>query len=407
MVVLLLCIVLGWFASPLSAQVTIDKAVFQTDCRLSPDQRGDLRLQVNSLSFFRDNEFSTPTLDGYTLPGFWLQPSLQYQPLDKLRLEAGLHLLRYWGADRYPNMAYQDIAYWSGRKQKGVHLLPFFRVQAALSDQVTIVLGDLYGGANHQLIEPLYAPELNLTADPEAGLQLLYEGRRYEMDLWVNWQSFIFRTDTHQEAFTVGLSSRVKLNDETNPIHYYIPVQAMIQHRGGEIDTIQTQSVQTLMNGSIGFGLRWQFDHPLFHQLDASVHALGYYQQAGELWPFDQGAAGYVSASLQLGSGFQVKGSYCYGQKFISLYGYPLYGCVSTKQSGTTFDAIKTGYLGVEYCRPLAPGYAIGINMDLFLEGNRKATDATQTVTHIGRSSCFSAGIYLRIQPSFLLKKFQ
>ena len=86
MVVLLLCIVLGWFASPLSAQVTIDKAVFQTDRRLSPDQRGDLRLQVNSLSFFRDNEFSTPTREGYTLPLGWLEPSRRTEPVDKMRL---------------------------------------------------------------------------------------------------------------------------------------------------------------------------------------------------------------------------------------------------------------------------------------------------------------------------------
>ena len=90
----------------------------------------------------------------------------------------------------------------------------------ALSDHVNIVLGDIYGGANHNLIEPLYNPELNLTADPEAGLQLLYDSRRFDLDVWVNWESFIFREDTHQEAFTVGLSGRYKLNDPDARFHF-------------------------------------------------------------------------------------------------------------------------------------------------------------------------------------------
>lgn len=74
----------------------------------------------------------------------------------------------------------------------------------ALSDHVNIVLGNIYGASNHNLIEPLYNPELNLTCDPEAGLQLLYDSKAFDLDVWVNWQSFIFREDVHQEAFTVG-----------------------------------------------------------------------------------------------------------------------------------------------------------------------------------------------------------
>lgn len=98
-------------------------------------------------------------------------------------------------------MAYQDIAHWKGDQyQKGFHALPWFRAQVALSDHVNIVLGDLYGAANHNLIEPLYNPELNMVADPEMGLQLLYNSRRFDLDVWVNWESFIFREDIHQEA---------------------------------------------------------------------------------------------------------------------------------------------------------------------------------------------------------------
>ena len=39
------------------------------------------------------------------------------------------------------------------------------------------------------------------------GLQIRYEGQRTRLDTWVDWQSFIFRGDKHQEAFVFGLST--------------------------------------------------------------------------------------------------------------------------------------------------------------------------------------------------------
>ena len=77
---------------------------------------------------------------------------------------------------------------------------------------VDLILGNIYGGSNHGLIAPLYNPELNLTADPETGFQVLAGAPWIDLDAWIDWQSFIFRDDTHQEAFTVGLSTRFKLN---------------------------------------------------------------------------------------------------------------------------------------------------------------------------------------------------
>lgn len=164
----------------------------------------------------------------------------------------------------------------------------------ALSDHVNIVLGNIYGASNHNLIEPLYNPELNLTCDPEAGLQLLYDSKAFDLDVWVNWQSFIFREDVHQEAFTVGISSRLKYNDPASRFHFYTPVQGLVQHRGGEIDTIFNNSVQTLMNGAIGVGGVWNTGHRIFKNLNVELDATGYYQQAGEIWPFDSGYGLYA-----------------------------------------------------------------------------------------------------------------
>ena len=329
----------------------IPERVFKSDHRIDPDKKGQLSVELDNISFFKDNEYSGSIMKGYSLPGLWVQPKVVFYPLSNIKLEVGAHMLRYWGATKYPSLAYQDIAAWKGNQyQHGFHVLPFFRAQMALSDHVNIVLGDIYGGANHNLIEPLYNPELNLTADPEAGLQLLYDSRRFDLDVWVNWESFIFHGDTHQEAFTVGLSARYKLNDPESRFHFYMPLQGLAQHRGGEIDTIYTNSVQTLMNGAVGAGAVWNTGNPIVKNVNLEFDVAGYYQQAGDLWPYGSGSGFYVRASADIYD-FRVKTSYWNSNKFISMFGSPFYGAMSTATEGVRFDGQNLVYLGLEYSR--------------------------------------------------------
>ena len=389
----------------ISAQ--IPERVFKSDPRIDPDKKGQLSVELDNISFFKDNEYSGSIMKGYSLPGLWVQPKVVFYPLSNIKLEVGAHMLRYWGATKYPSLAYQDIAAWKGNQyQHGFHVLPFFRAQMALSDHVNIVLGDIYGGANHNLIEPLYNPELNLTADPEAGLQLLYDSRRFDLDVWVNWESFIFHGDTHQEAFTVGLSARYKLNDPESRFYFYMPLQGLAQHRGGEIDTIYTNSVQTLMNGAVGAGAVWNTGNPIVKNVNLEFDVAGYYQQAGDLWPYGSGSGFYVRASADIYD-FRVKASYWNSNKFISMFGSPFYGAVSTSMDGVTFDGQNLVYLGLEYSRSFGKGFSVGVDVDVYqhlpvnmyeqgVDGIRKSGSATS----------FSAGIYFRINPSFLIKSF-
>lgn len=399
-------LVAGMFVTLLPMQAQISDRVFKTDYKIDPNKKGELSVELDNISFFKDNEYAGSFLKGYSLPGLWVQPKAVYYPLDNIKLEAGLHLLRYWGANKYPNYAYQDIAKWKGNQyQKGIHVLLFFRAQVALSDHVDIILGDLYGGANHNLIAPLYDPELNLTADPEMGLQLLYKSRVFDMDAWVNWESFIFNTDTHQEAFTVGLSTRVKFNQPDSRFHFYLPIQGVVQHRGGEIDTIFTNSVQTLMNGAVGIGGVWNTGHTIFKNVNVELDATGYYQQAGKIWPFDTGYGLYARASADI-CDFRVKASYWSCKDFISMFGSPFYGAVSTKVEGATFDAPSMVYLGVEYSRVLGKGFSLGVDLDVYQSLSTTIHRPDAGSAPLGSATSFSAGVYLRINPSFLIKKF-
>ncbi len=223
-----------------AAHAQMVERLCRTDYEIDPERQGELLVELDNISFFKDNEFAGSVINGYSLPGLWLQPKGVFYPLKNIKLELGVHALIYSGAYKFPNYAYHDIAIWKGNQyQRGTHILPYFRAQLALS-RVNLVLGNLYGGENHRLIEPLYNPELNLTADPETGFQVLCDLKRWHFDAWINWQSFIFEADTHQEAFTVGLSSLVKFNRPESRFHYYLPVQMTIQHRGENRSWITT-----------------------------------------------------------------------------------------------------------------------------------------------------------------------
>ena len=95
------------------------------------------------------------------------------------------------------------------------------------------------------------------------------------------------------------------------------------------------------------------------------LDAAGYYQQAGKLWPFDNGYGVYARASADIYD-FRVKTSYWRCHQFISMFGSPFYGAVSTSDEGLTFDDPSCVYFGLEYSRELAKAL-IWISMSICL----------------------------------------
>jgi hypothetical protein len=393
----------GFFPFLFLLQAQPEECVYGSDYRIDPGQESRLLLEIDNLNFFKDNEFSGTYIKGYSLPGFRLQPRAVYHPLRGIRLEAGFHALVYQGAYKYPVAAYKDIARWKGGQyQRGARLLPWFRAQAALSPRFTLVFGNLYGAANHRLTEPLYSPELNLTADPETGFQLLFDSPFLHLDAWLNWQSFIFREDDHQEAFTVGLSSRLQLNRPEAAFHFYIPLQAVVQHRGGEIDTLTACSVQTLMNAAAGAALQWNVEHPVFKGLNIETFFTAYYQQAGNLWPIGKGSGWYTRLSAGIYD-FRLKAAYFRNRDFISLYGLPFFGALSHKEENATYDHPVLFTSGLEYSRTFGEKYVLGVDLDIYHTSPATLRHPQTGSRRVSGATSFSAGVYLRINFSLPL----
>lgn len=396
------------FSFPFLSDAQVAEKVYSIpDYKIDPAKEKQLFLEFDNLNFFKDDEYSTKMMKGYTLPGFWIQAKAVYYPLANLKVEAGIHSLWYWGATRYPDATYQDIPLWNGREESSqVHLFPWLRAQLSLNEHFDLVFGNIYGGTNHRLITPLYNTELAMTADPEAGLQLLFDSERFDLDLWVNWQSFIYKSDTHQEVFTVGLSSRLKLNDPASPFHLYVPLQVLAQHHGGEIDTITVHSVQTIMNGAVGVGGVWNVNRGALSRVNASVNLVGYYQQAGEMYPVDHGHGLYVDLSADV-QDFRFKAAYWQAHDYYPILASPLYGVSTYEATDLLMYNPKTVSFGIEYARTLGRGCSFGADVDCYNHFSGEKYNMEGERFSAKSEFSFSFGAYLRFNPSVLLKSFK
>lgn len=388
-----------------SAQPALPRHAEQRPDEIDTAAVGRLMLDVEGLCFFQDNEFDGTVQKGYTLPGFRVSPRLAYAPRPDLRLEAGLHALVFDGANKYPNYAFHDIARWKGAQyQSGAHLLPFLRATARLS-ALTLVLGHLYGGEHHGLILPMYNPETLLSADPEAGAQLLVRTRRWRLDVWVDWQSYIFEADRHQEAFTLGLTQALRLGGEgEGGWRFSLPFQLLAQHRGGEQDLSSLNlGVQTLVNASLGLKARRRFARGFFHTLEAEAHLLGAYQQAGKLWPFTSGAGLWAGVAAERGRSWRLRAGVFHAARFAPLYGSPFFGTLSLKDGGGHFSRMTTLHWGAEYARPFGRDYAFGAKLEGWItaQGRLHRPDGTSQPPTWGNA--FSFGLFVRFHPRFLL----
>jgi len=201
-------------SSPVFSQNTY--TFFESFQAFKPNAKGELSFNFDNATFFRNNEYTGKIVDGYTLPGAWIRPKLEYYPDDKLRVELGGNVLKYNGREEYYN------------------LTPWFSVIYQPTQRLSLIMGNLNNDSNHDLIEPLLEPERFLTAKPEAGFQVKYNAPKFTTDIWFDWQQFIIQGDPFQERFVFGARTNLKIFDKNNS-ELAFPMTFYGQHQGGEI----------------------------------------------------------------------------------------------------------------------------------------------------------------------------
>lgn len=371
-----------------------------------------LRLVVDADGFFKDNEYEGEVVRGYTLPGFWVRPRVTYSPSPKLNFELGLHAIVYNGAGKYPNYAFHDIVRWKGNQySNGAHLMPWFRAEAHLGC-LDLTIGSLHRDDNqHNVILPLFNPETEFSTDPEQGVEVRIHKNRYTLDAWVDWESFIYQMDTHQEAFTVGIVQEVELTNPSNKRwHLSVPIQFLAQHRGGELDKTD-MGVQTLYNAAIGLKAFMPFHTKALNSLQAEVLYLHTMQQAGGLLPFRNGSGVWGSVKARFWKHLNGQLGIFHANNFMSLHGSPFFGTVSVKDASGRYDGMTTGYYGAEYRYPIGFGCSVAAFVNGYLNSSNRYThtnpeSGATEVSNPGMVHSFDFGVCLRANLDFKLKSF-
>ena len=403
-------LLLAWVSTEIRAQEANLNSLHTEDYRINPENTGNLFLSIDNTSFFRNVETDGDIYEGYTLPGFRLTPRLILYPASIVKLEAGVSLLKFWGAEKYPCYAYQGISEWKADNyQYGMHFLPFFRAQIQPSKQLSIVLGNIYGGSNHDIIEPLYMSELNYNADPECGLQILYRSKIAKADVWINWENFMFKNDTHQEVMTVGGSAALNITPENSFLHLSLPAQLIATHHGGELKAVD-EKVTTVYNATTG--LKFQFNtNRLLRNI--SLQSMGVSYRCidnPEKYHFPEGWGLYTNLTAQIWN-TKIKAAWWRSQDFINLFGNPVFQntSMSLPEYNRVFPKIDVFNLGVLYEQKFGNGIHLGADLDYYYNPKLTAYDLAysgySTPAKISKSFNYSFGVYIRINPSILLKE--
>jgi hypothetical protein len=263
----------------------------------TPADSEKLLLHIVNKNFFKNNEYFNPIEEGYTLIGFLAEPSLVYYPGKSTRLEAGVTLLKYQGRGGFylsePLLRFQ------------YHPAPFFQM----------IMGRLYGGTQHGLIEPLYQWERDYTSPVENGLQFLFNTSAINADIWLDWEKFILPGDPFQEQLTYGTTVSWKILPGERKFNLYIPGQVLVGHHGGQINALKVP-LQTIADYATGIKSSWEIGSKVLRQINTEVWYLGY----NELSPtkqqaYKQGFGIYPKTEILL-SDFILQAGYFHGEKF-------------------------------------------------------------------------------------------
>lgn len=357
-----------------------------------------IRLQIDNLNFLKDNEYANNIADGYTLIGSQLHPKVAFYPYPKAKLEFGLFGLTYAGLEKYHKV------------------IPTFTFSYKTKKSV-FNMGSYYDDTNHKLIAPLMTEESNLDERSiENGLQYIYKTTGFEIDTWLNWETFIFKNDTKNEEFILGLSAQYTPIENSN-WKLDFSLQNLFYHRGGQIniDLYDSRNSFTMRQSALGFNLSRTLandrkialsSHFLQHQTDEKPEEFFYESGYGSLTSLN-----YSFCNWTIGTGFW------YGNEFAGPRGDPMFQSVSTKVDynyveGEVYEVYanhkeptRSLFLGtVNYKRELLPNIIFNLKTNFFFQNYYSKAELIESVREVENQLDFSFNLGFSYYGNFKLK---
>ena len=381
----------GWivifltFILPIPAQGQLDQTAFQESIKIYPSDPGKLFLGIQNYNLFKNNEYFNNIEPGYTTFGSAVNASLKYYPTSTILIEAGIHMLTFYGTDKFDQIT------------------PIIRFQYQPFNSFNIIFGNIYGGLNHGLIEPLYRFERYMEVPPETGLQLLYTSTHFDSDLYVDWMNYIFRDNySEKEKFTLGWINKAKLMNPERNLQVEFPLQILSTHMGSQIDTSDI-SVETLMNLATGAIIKYRFN-----SIISEVGAIFYYALYNDLsnektQSFDNGNAIYPLIYAK-SKWLNVYLGYWNANNFIAPLGEPIFSSISHIDENLTFPKRELILFKFDFHHKITRGVFLGVRYEAYID--LLGTSIQENKTQYD----FSYGVYINFNRDFFItdiKKFR
>ncbi|UBM62029.1 hypothetical protein LA303_11575 [Candidatus Sulfidibacterium hydrothermale] len=297
-----------------AGEVSAQSSVFRTYQPLSDSSQQTLFFRIESSTFFKNNEYFDSFAYGYTGIGFYAKPVLDYYFTDKFEATAGVYLLKYSGLDDFSQV------------------IPIFRLRYKMAPTLELVMGNIYGTANHRLAEPLFRYDRFYQDHIEYGFQFLLHTSHVWSDLWLSWEHFIQVGDTLQEHLMVGSSTVFTFNNPRKGWGFSIPVQVVFAHKGGQLAPPPHKPVSTIMNTLAGVQLQYRFNPKISLAFEPEIlyYAGLNLPDPNEIngQPFNDGWGSYTKLSFRYGP-LKIMTGYWYAKRFISPHGEYLFQSVS------------------------------------------------------------------------------
>ena len=319
-----------------NCQLSTVNRQLQNGCQLRLPNDCWLRFNFSSDFFFVNDEYFAPEVEGYTLVGYQIRPTVTFRR-HEFALIGGLQALQYGGMDKMH------------------YVRPFFAAAWDARPWLAIRMGCLEGPASHQLHDAVQDPELQLTEKPELGLQLSVRRPHLDAELWVNWRQFIFIGDTIPERFTAGIKADFHPGKGERRLAFELPASLVFEHIGGQIsnypDTMQSLANLTLSPSLV---LRGSSADSFLRRLSLSANIFGFHTMAGsDVRPFADGWALQPKVNLSAKHLLASVGFF-HGHNFYAHRGNPLFWSISNYDASfyeanrnlLTFDAAFVANIG-------------------------------------------------------------
>lgn len=363
-------VILCSFPALLAAQY--ENQIFESYESIQPQDTHRLILQVTSTQFLKNNEYFSRWVGGYTGIGFFLRPTLTYQPSTQFKLRLGVQGLKYAGLDPFSQV------------------IPILSFQYAFTPGYEVIMGHLQGTLNHRLKEPLFEFDRYYKQNAEYGIQLLGRKPRWNSDTWINWEQFIFQDDPFQEEFIIGHTSEFHLLKKAD-FELRLPIQLLYLHQGGQINS-NNDPLVSIANTAGGLLLYFKSDHPYVKNWGAEFLVLGYKDLSHQKQQVYDGGYGFYPSVHVNTKWVNLTMGYWNGFQFIAPRGEYLFQSVS--QANPAFHRRRSEVLTTKmfFDRKILPFLHLSVRFETYYGIVRRTWD-------------YSYGFHLRFDQQFLLKK--